>query len=330
MSNGKNGGSARLRWLSALALCLAAGGLGAQTWPDKAIKLLAPSTAGGPPDVYARALAESLAKALGQSVVVENMPAAGGMIAAQAFQRAPADGHTLLVSTAGMMTITPNAHPMAQYKGSDFTPICQGVEASLVLASHPGLGVKRYAELAQWIRSQKTPPSYSSYSSGSPAHFLGYQLSEALKVDMTHVPYKSSPQQITDMIGGVAPLGFVQMATALPHIKAGKLIAYATTGDQRTADLPEVPTVAELGLSQLSTSVWFGLTAPKDLPSAVAQRLVTLHQQITASPEFKARMTSAGLSVSPPVCGPQFTQKIMQETQRWAAIVKATGFVADR
>jgi tripartite-type tricarboxylate transporter receptor subunit TctC len=309
-------------------LTLAGGAAQAQGWPDKPIKLLAPSTPGGPPDVYARALAEQLARTLGQPVVVENVPAAGGMIAAQQILRAPADGHTLLVNTAGMMTITPNANPKAQYKGGDFAQICQGVDAALVLAGHPQLGPKNFAQLSQWIKAQKTPPTYSSYSAGSPAHFLGYQLAEALKVEMTHVPYKSSPQQITDMIGGVAPLGFVQIATAGPHIKAGKLVAYATTGEQRSPQLPDVPTVAEAGLPQLASTVWFGLSGPRKLAPQIVQRLTAAHEQILGSPEFKARMATAGLTVSPGVCGDAFMKKINVETERWARVVKATGFVA--
>lgn len=301
----------------------------AQGWPEKSIKLLAPSTAGGPPDVYARALADHLTKALGQPVIVENVPAVGGMIAAQQILRAPADGYTLLVNTAGMMTITPNANARANYKGSDFTQICQGVAAGLVLASHPSLGAKNYKELSQWVQAQKTPATYSSYSPGSPAHFLGYQFSDMLKTEMTHIPYKSSPQQITDMIGGVAPLGFVQIATASPHIKAGKLMAYATTGEQRAPQLPDVPTVGELGLPQLTTTVWFGFSGPKNLPPAIVKRLTDAHQQVTAAPEFQARMATAGLSVSPDLCGDKFLQKMNQETERWARIVKATGFVAD-
>ena len=299
-----------------------------QSWPQKPIKLLAPSTPGGPPDVYARALAEHLTRILGQPIIVENMPAAGGMIAAQSLMRVKPDGYTLMVSTAGMMTITPNANPMANYKGADFTQICQGVEAGLVLASHPSIGAKNFNELSKWIKAQKVPPTYSSYSAGSPAHFLGYQLSEAQKTEMTHVPYKSSPQQITDMLGGVAPLGFVQIATAEPHIKAGKLMAYATTGEKRSSQLPDVPTVAEVGLPQLTTTVWFGLSGPRDLPSSMVKQLTAAHQQITSAPEFNTRMTNAGMTVSQSLCGVTFASKIDEETQRWARIVKATGFVA--
>jgi len=301
----------------------------AQAWPAKPIKLLAPSTAGGPPDVYARALADHLEKALGQPVLVENVPAVGGMIAAQQVQRAPADGYTLLVNTAGMMTITPNANPKARYQGSDFSQICKGVEASLVLAAHPQLGAKNFEQLSRWIRAQKPPPTYSSYSPGSPAHFLGYQLAEALKVEMTHIPYKSSPQQVNDMLAGVAPLGFVQVATATPHIKAGKLVAYATTGQQRSPQLPEVPTVAEVGLPQLATTVWFGLSGPRDLPPGIVQRLTEAHQQFVASPAVQSRMSAAGLTVTPNACGEPFLRGMEAESARWARIVKATGFVAE-
>ncbi len=317
------------RWTLLALLPLAAASALAQNWPNKPIRLVSPSTAGGPPDAYARALADHLAKEMGQPVVAENSPAIGGMIAAQTMARTAPDGYTLLVNTAGMMTITPAANPKAQYRPADFTPICQGVEAALVLASHPGLGPKTFGELAPWLRSQKTPPTYSSFAPGSPAHFLGYQLSEALKVEMTHVPYRSSPLQITDMLANVAPLGFVQIATASPHIRSGKLLAYATTGAQRSPQLPEVPTVAEVGLSQLETTVWFGLAAPKGLPAPIVQRLTEAHRKVVAAPEFQTRMAAAGLTPTPDTCGERFLGKMNTETGRWTRIVKATGFVAD-
>jgi len=317
--------------LRTAALLVVAGlsAVGAHAWPDKTIKLITPSTPGGPPDAYARALADQLAKELGQSVIVENMPAVGGMVALQGMARTPADGYTLVVGTAGALTITPHANPKARYQPADFTPICQGVEAGLVLASHPGIPAKDFQELAQWIKAQKTPPTYSSFAPGSPAHFLGYQLSEALKVEMTHVPYRSSPAQITDMLGGTAPLGFVQTATAAPHIKAGKLRAYVNTAGQRNADLADVPTVAEAGMPQLQTTVWFGLSGPKGLPAPVVQRLTEAHQKIAASPEFRQRMAMSNLSPTPGICGDKFLAKMNEESARWARIVKSTGFVAD-
>lgn len=313
------------------ALFVAAGlsAMGAHAWPDKTIKLITPSTPGGPPDAYARALADQLAKELGQSVVVENMPAVGGMVALQSITRTSPDGYTLVVGTAGALTITPNANPKARYQPADFTPICQGVEAGLVLASHPGIPAKDFQELSQWIKTQKTPPTYSSFAPGSPAHFLGYQLSEALKVEMTHVPYRSSPTQITDMLGGTAPLGFVQTATAAPHIKAGKLRAYVNTAGQRSAELADLPTVAEAGLPQLQTTVWFGLSGPKGLPAPVVQRLTEAHQKIVASPEFRQRMAMSNLAPTPDICGDKFLAKMNEESTRWARIVKSTGFVAD-
>ena len=312
--------------LFALGACTA---LGAQAWPDKTIKLMSPSTPGGPPDAYARALADLLAKELGQAVIVENAPAVGGMVATQAMARTPADGYTLLISTAGALTITPSANPKARYQPGDFAHICQGVEAGLVLASNPSLPAKDFAQLAQWLKAEKTPPTYSSFAPGSPAHFLGYQLSEALKVEMTHVPYRSSPTQITDMLGGTAPLGFVQTATAMPHIKAGKLRVYANTAGQRSADLPDVPTVAEVGMPQLQTTVWFGLSGPKDLPAPVVQRLTEAHQKVVASPEFRQRMAVSNLTPTAGICGDKFVAKMNDEAARWARIVKATGFVAD-
>lgn len=301
----------------------------AQHWPTKPIKLVAPSAPGGPPDAYARAIADLMGKELGQAIVVENSQAVGGMVAAQALTRADADGYSLLVGTTGMLTITPHANTKARYTLADFTPICEGVEAGLVLASHPSVGKGDFAQLKRWITAQNPPPAYSSFSPGSPAHFLGYQLSEALKVEMTHVPYRSSPPQVSDMLGGVSPLGFVQISTAAPHIKAGKLAAYATTAPQRTAELPEVPTVAEVGLPQLQTTVWFGLIGPKGLPAAVTERLTAAHRKALASPEFRTRMAASGLAPSADRCGAAFRTRMDEDSARWARVVKATGFQAD-
>ncbi|MDA7414917.1 tripartite tricarboxylate transporter substrate binding protein [Xenophilus arseniciresistens] len=314
----------------ALAACALLGQQAqAQDWPSKSIKLVAPSAPGGPPDAYARAIADLMGKELGQAIVVENSQAVGGMVAAQALTRAEPDGYSLLVGTTGMLTITPHANSKARYTLNDFTPLCEGVGAGLVLASHPSVGKGDFGQLKQWIAAQNPPPTYSSFSPGSPAHFLGHQFSEALKVPMTHVPYRSSPPQVTDMLAGVAPMGFVQIATAAPHIKAGKLSAYATTAPERTVELPNVPTVAELGLPQLQTTVWFGLIGPKGLPPAVAERLIAAHRKALASPEFRTRMVASGLTPSGDRCGAAFKTVMEQDSKRWAGVVKATGFQAD-
>jgi len=317
------------RKIVATALLGAALGAHGQSWPERPIKLIAPSSPGGPPDVYARALAEHLGKALGQPVIVENVPAAGGMIAAQQVLRAPADGYTLLVNTAGMMTITPHANPRAKFRASDFAQVCQGVEAALVLVAHPQLGATTYAQLVQWVKSQKTPATYSSYSPGSPSHFLGYQWAEALGVEMSHIPYKSSPAQITDMLGATAPLGFAQIATAASHIKAGKLVAFATTGLQRAPQLPDVETTAELGLPQLAATVWFGLSAPKGVPTAIVERLMQEHERFATAPQNRDKMGNAGLQLTPGNCGDKFLKSIESDSVRWGRVVKATGFVAE-
>lgn len=301
----------------------------ASTWPSKSIKLVTPGTPGGPPDAYARALADHLAQALKQPVVVENAPAIGGMVAAQALLRTPADGYTLFVSTAGVMAITPAANPLAKYVPNDFTHICQGVDTSFVLASHPSVPAKDLSSLKQWLKEHKQPATYSSFGPGTPAHFLGYQFSEAIGVDMTHVPYRSSPLQITDMLGGTSPFGFVQIATSSPHIKAEKLKAYATTGPTRAPELPEVPTVKELGLPELETTVWFGLAAPKNLPQDIRQKLEQVHEQILQQDSFKQRMQTALLNPTPGVCGEQFVNKMNHELQRWQGVVQKTGFIAD-
>jgi tripartite-type tricarboxylate transporter receptor subunit TctC len=300
-----------------------------QNWPTKPVKIIAPSTPGGPPDVYARALADIFTKTLGQPFIVDNMPAAGGMIAAQSILKATNDGYALLVNTAGMMTITPSANISAKYFPADFTQICQGVSASLVLAVHPILNIKNFAELVKWLKDQKVRPTYSSYSIGSPAHLLGYELSQLLGVEMIHVPYKSTPQQLTDMLSAVSPLGFVQIATASPSIKAGKIIPLATTSESRSIDFPNVPSISEVGYPQLVTTVWFGLSGPKNLSPLITKKLIDLHQQMTNSSEFESRMLNSGMVVTKNICGDIFTSKMQRELDNWSKVIGAAGFVAD-
>lgn len=316
--------------LAGLALAACTLPVQAQDWPVKPIKLVSPSTSGGPPDMYARALADVMSRELGQPMVVENAPAVGGMVGAQTVKRADPDGYTLFIGTAGALTITPNVNRRANYTAADFTPICQGVEVGLTLVGHPGLGIKDYKGLQTWIKAQNPPPSYSSFGPGSPPHFLGFQLGDALGVNMVHVPYRSTPLQLQDMLGGVTPLGFVQTSNATPQIQAGKLTAYAVTSPQRVPELPDVPTVKEVGLPELETTVWFGLTGPKGLPPAVSERLIAAHRKVLASPEFRTRMGAAGLTPSADTCGPAFARKMEADTARWAKVVKDSGFEPEK
>lgn len=299
-----------------------------QSWPSRPITVLVPSAPGGAIDSYARVSAEDLASQLKQPVIVENKPGGGGgLVAADAAARAAPDGLTLFVGTAAILTINPSSYKKLPYSPADFAYVCKGVEFPLVLVANPSIGVKDVKGLANWLKAHPAEASYSSYQPGTPSHFLGYQLGEKLGIPLTHIPYRGSAPQVTDLLGGTVKFGFTQLVTALPHIQSGKLVALATTGDARAEPLKDIPTLAEQGLKELTTSAWFGLLVPKATPPAIVEQLIKAHKATIASPEIRAKWSAQSLYPSG-VCGKEFEKQVRDEAARWAAVVKATGFSA--
>ncbi len=312
---------------AAAASLAAPGATLAQTWPSRPVTFLVGVPAGGAVDPFARALADQMSKVTGGSFVIDNKPGANGNISAEAALKAPADGHTLWIGTQSMVTISPSAFPRLRWKQSDFKPVLKGVEAPLVLVTHPSVPAKTFAELARWIQNPANKASYASFSPGTPSHFLGHQLNERLKADMVHVAYKGSVPQVTDILGGQAPLGFTQLASAVPYIKDGRLNAIAVTSSQRSRFLPQVPTLSEVGLGDLGTTVWFGLFAPAGTPPAVLEQIRAAAAKAHADVGYRAKLEGLNFDVSSESLA-EFEKSIAAETARWATVVKATGFRA--
>ena len=298
------------------------------SWPSKPVTLVVGTPAGGATDIYARALAQQLGKVTGGTFLVENKAGANGNISAEFVQRAPADGSTLWVGTQAMMAINPSAYPSLRWKPAAFKPIIKGVEAPLVLVTHPSVPAKNFADLIKWAKDKNSHASYASYSPGTPSHFLGFQLNEKFGLDMVHVPYKGSAPQINDILSGQVPMGFTQLQTAIPHIEAGKLNAIVVTGKQRWRALPNVPTLAELGHGELSTTIWFGIFAAASTPPAVLAAIEAAAVKAQSDADFRARMEAQGFDV-PKETAAEFAKTIATETARWAQVVKATGFKAN-
>lgn len=299
----------------------------AQTWPVKPVTFVVGVPPGGALDPFTRALADQMGKVTGGTFVVENKPGANGNLSAEAVLKAPADGYTLWIGTQSMVTINPAAFSQLRWKPSDFKPVLKGVEAPLVLVTHPSVPAKNFEELAKWIQNPANKAAYASFSPGTPSHFLGYQLNERLKANMVHVPYKGSAPQTTDLLGGQVPLGFTQLASAVPHVKEGKLRAIAVTSAQRSRFLPDVPTMAELGYKDLTTTIWFGLFAPADVPPATLEAIRAAAAKAHADLGYRARLEALNFDV-PNESVAEFDKTISAETARWAALVKATGFKA--
>ena len=299
----------------------------AQGWPAKPISFVVGSEPGSAPDVYARAVAEPMSRLLGQPVIVVNRTGANGNIAAEWVARAPADGYALWVPAQSQIEINPSAYPELRWKPADFAGVIKGAESPLVLVTHPSVPAKTLAELAAWIKANPGKVSYASFSPGTLSHFLGYKLNERFGLDMPHITFKGSGPQVQSLLGGHVPLGFSQIQTGLPHIQSGKLNAIATTGAARWRQLPAVPTFAELGYPDFTAATWFGLLAHAGTPADILAKIVDAAKTAHAEPAVRARLEQMGFDV-PAQTGAEFAASIRAGQERWAEVVKATGFRA--
>ncbi len=300
----------------------------AQAWPTKPVTLVVGTPAGGAIDAYARNLAEHLSRQTGGSFLVDNRAGAGGNISAEHVLKAPADGHTLWITTHAMFTINPSVYPSLRWKQSDFKPIAKGVESPLLLSIHPSLPARTFPDLISWLNANPSKAAYASFSPGTPSHFLGFQLNERLKLNMVHVPYKGSAPQLNDLLAGQVQMGFTQMQGAAQQVQAGKLYALAVTSTERSRLLPQVPTMAELGYRDLSLQVWFGLVAPAATPQSVIDTITTAVMKVQNDAEYRAKLEAQGFDV-PRESGAAFAATIASDTARWAKVVQATGFKAN-
>lgn len=316
--------------LAGVACALAWPQAQAQDWPGtRPVTLVVGTPPGGSVDVYARALAAQLASLTGGNFVVENKPGANGNISADAVLKAPADGHTVWVTTQAMLTINPSAYASLPWKQADFVPIAKGIESPLVLVTNPSVPAHTLPELRTWIAGHKDRAAYASFSPGTPSHFLGWQLNERMKLDMVHVPFKGSAPQLAAILGNQVPLGFTQLQAAIPQVQAHKLNALAVTSAERSKYLPQVPTLAELGYKDLTISIWFGLAARAGTPKPVLDALTAATVKAQADAGYRQKLEALGFDV-PQESGAAFAATIANDTARWARVVKATGFQANQ
>jgi tripartite-type tricarboxylate transporter receptor subunit TctC len=232
------------------------------------------------------------------------------------------------VGTAAMTEINPLVFSNLRWSMDNFLPLIKGVESAPVLVTHPSVPVKTLDELVKWIRANPAKLSIASWSPGTPSAFLCVQLIERFGLDLTHVPYRGSGPQTTDLVAGHALIGFAQMQNALAQVRGGKLTALAMTGPQRSHHLPETPTFAELGYPDFTTTVWFGLVVKAGTPPDATANLLNAARAVHKDPEVRQRLQAMGFDVSGQE-GPELAAAIKAQTERWAKIVKATGFKAD-
>jgi tripartite-type tricarboxylate transporter receptor subunit TctC len=300
----------------------------AQSVSSRPIRVVLVAPPGGAMHAYARLVSERMAKTLGRVVIVEHKPGANGNIAYRFVANAPADGELILVGTQSSSEINPSSFSEPGWSLNDFNPLIRGVTAPLVLVAHPSVPVRTLPELVTWIKKNPGKLGYSSYTAGTPSHFLGAQLNKRFGLDLVHVPQRNSGAQATDLIAGHVLFGFAQMQTTLPHINAGRLHAIAVTSPARSRFLPDVPSFKELGHDEFTAAIWFGLLIRAGTPVSVMKSLLNAAKAAHFDPDVKARLEAQGFDMSGQT-GSEFEADVRAQTERWSHLVKGAGFRAD-
>jgi tripartite-type tricarboxylate transporter receptor subunit TctC len=317
------------RWaLGALFACIAFGA-SAQGYPNRPIKLIVPFPAAGTTDILARDVAQKLTESLGQSVVVDNRPGAGGNIGADLVAKSPPDGYTLLMGTVGTHAINPSLYAKMPYDHiKDFIPVVLVAGVPNVLVVNPALPVKTVADLIKLAKEKPGTINFASSGSGTSIHLSGELFKTMTGVEMTHVPYKGSSPALTDLMGGQVQIMFDNLPSSLALIKSGKLRAIAVTSLTRAPALPDVPTLSESGLPGFQASSWFGVLAPAGTPAPVVAKINDEVNKWLQSSDSREKLLAQGAEAaggSPE----QFAAFIRVETDKWAKVVKASGAKVD-
>lgn len=294
----------------------------AQEWPAKPIRLLSPSAPGGSTDTIARLLADRFARALKVAVVVENRPGGTGTVALDALARSAPDGYTLAVGFSGGNVIYPLLNPKLPFDAQKaFTPVTHLATTGNVLVVHPSIPARTLAEFLAWAKAQPKPPGYGSWGNGSGGHLAGEYLKLLTGVDMLHVPYRSASALATDMVGGHVQVGFLDLANAMPQVRAGKLVGIAQTGPTRSTAMAEVPTMVEQGVA-FGVGIWFGLFAPAGLPRPIVDRLHAETREALLAPELAERWQAA-MGTRPAPAGPdEFARMIRSDWDTWKSVIE--------
>jgi len=314
-----------------LSACLIATAIGlypgiapAQTYPAKSIRIIGPSAPGGGIDATGRILAAALTQSLGQQVVLENRPGAGGIIGTDLVAKAPPDGYTLLMTAAAALVVFPHTFTKLPYDPvRDFAPISLVASSEYILAVHPSLPVKTVKDLIGLARARPGQIAFASSGNFGLPHLAGELLKQQAKIGMLHVAYKGGGPAAIAILSGEVSLMFGTGPTVVPHAKAGRLRLIATAGDKRSKSLPDLPTVAET-LPGVEVSAWYGVLAPAGTPSDIIAKLNAETVRALANSKVAQQIVNAGaeaISSSPE----DFSALIKSDLARWGKAVKATG-----
>ena len=321
----------RREWLKsgvAIAGFGASGPLMAQSYPNRPIKIVVPFAVGGPGDLFARFAAQKLQEALGQSFVIDNRPGGGSVIGTDLASKAAADGYTFLqvsnTHTANETLIPAKSFVLMR----DFVGVTPINYSDLLLVAHPATGINTVNDLLIKARAHPGKINYASSGPGTPYHMAGELFKYMANVNLVHVPYKGSSGARTDVLGGQVDLMFDAVTTMAEHVRAGKVKALATTGKNRSAVLPDVPTVHEAGVPNYEATVWVGLMAPKGTPREVIERINGIVNQAMRQPELRLQWAKQG-AVPMYMSAAEFDQFLNEDIQKWGAVIKSANIKVD-
>ena len=316
--------------LVALAALATSGGVLAQAYPSKPIRLLVPLAAGSTADIVSRFAGNELAKALGQPVVIENKPGAGGTIAMAEVARAAPDGYTIAFASQGTLVFNQAIYAKPGYDSAkDFAPVAFVGGVSNVMIVPPQSSASRPLDVVAAAKAKPGELTFSSGGAGTSHHLSGVLFGRVTDTQLTHVPYKGAPQGVMAVMAGEVAMGFFNTPTVIGQIKEGKVKALGVTSLKRSPLLPDVPTLDELGVKGYEVNTWFGFVAPAGTPPEVVARLNAELNRIFASPEAKEKLGPQGFDLAPPMAPPQFGKLIVDDLARWVPIVKASGASAN-
>ncbi len=315
--------------LSVSVFVVASDGALAQTWPTKFVRLVVPFAPGGSSEIVARAMANEMSKTLGQQMIVENKPGGAGNIAMQEVARADPDGHTLILGHVGTLAVNPYMFSKLPYDtDKDFIPVSLLAKVPNIFVVNSNLPAKNLKEFVALAKAKPGQLTYGSAGNGSAGHLAFEYLKLVTGIDVTHVPYRGTGPQITDLVGGRTDASSAGTPPLLPHVKSGKLRAIAVGMPQRIAVLPDVGTVAEQGYKGFETSQWYGLMAPAKTPDAVVKRISAEAAKATKSQAVAERF-AADNAIAIGSTPAEFADYIKKEQTRWSDVVKKAKIQAE-
>ncbi len=316
-------------WVLALPLALAAAAAHAQAYPARSIRLIVPFPPGGPNDVLGRVIALKLTEQMGQQVVVDNRGGAGGIIGAELAARANPDGYTLFFGGTASMSINPNLHKKLGYDPlADFAAVSLIGTAPSLLTLNPSQPARSVKDLIDVAKAKPGQLTFASSGVGTAPHLAGELFNVMAGVRMVHVPYRGGGPAFVDLMAGQVAMYFAGISASLPFVKEGKLRAIAVTGAQRTAVMPEMPTIAESGLPGYEVSNWYAIVAPAATPKAVIARLNAELIRALAAEDMKRRFLELG--ADPVGSDPgQLAAYIRSELPKWAKVIQAAGIKSE-